>query len=170
MVYDDGRHYEGCWDYGRYHGHSSTSFPTITIAAEVNTTVMQKHGRGVYWWEDGRVHVGHFRDNQRHGQGSYLLPDGSRYTGSFIFRKMHGHETHMFHCGSRYEGEYQYGQSDGNGILHYASGHQCEGRFLLGHWHGRGIFSIRDGSLKRKGQWMRGEPAVECSNQDIQRV
>lgn len=101
MVYDDGRHYEGCWDYGRYHGHSSTSFPTITIAAEVNTTMMQMHGRGAYWWEDGRVHVGHFRDNQRHGQGSYLLPDGSRYTG-FIFRKMHGHETHMFHCGSRY--------------------------------------------------------------------
>lgn len=79
--------------------------------------------------------------------------------------------TAMRHtCSTAVRDTYQYGQSDGNGILHYASGHLREGRFLLGHWHGRGIFSIRDGSLKRKGQWMIGEPAVECSNQDIQRI
>jgi len=37
--------------------------------------------KGRYEWNDGRIYVGQWKDNNMHGYGTYTWPDGRKYEG-----------------------------------------------------------------------------------------
>lgn len=39
------------------------------------------HGNGTYYYPDGAVYKGEWKDNQHNGQGVYEFPNGTIYEG-----------------------------------------------------------------------------------------
>ena len=41
------------------------------------------HGKGTFYYPDGKKYVGEFINGKRHGEGTITYPDGSAYIGKF---------------------------------------------------------------------------------------
>ena len=42
------------------------------------------HGEGTYKWSDGRIFMGHFKNDKKSGVGIYLWKDGRAYNGVWL--------------------------------------------------------------------------------------
>lgn len=43
-----------------------------------------RHGRGIYYYPNGAVYLGHWNQDKMHGKGNYLFPNAERYDGEIV--------------------------------------------------------------------------------------
>ena len=77
-TWPDGRHYDGYWKDGKF------------------------HGLGVHTWPNGGKYVGQYKFGLKHGYGVYIWADGSKYEGQFAHGKRHGKGVQMSANGTIY--------------------------------------------------------------------
>jgi hypothetical protein len=53
------------------------------------------HGFGIYYWPDGRVYSGEFKNDKKHGFGLYSWKDNRRYEGYWHKNRQHGLGTYL---------------------------------------------------------------------------
>ena len=82
------------------------------------------HGKGVYYYGNGDIYEGDWKDNLR---------DGS---GTFYYKSKR--ET--------YKGTFHKGKKSGKGIFHYASGDQYDGNWSNNQKHGKGCIIYSSGA------------------------
>ena len=65
---------EGYWDNGKLFGQGRLIFRGNYYIGEFENDKF--NGDGIFWWEDGRKYVGHFKDNKRYEQGTQFTKQG----------------------------------------------------------------------------------------------
>ena len=65
------------------------------------------HGKGVYYWKDGRKYEGEYKYDKKHGLGTYTWADGRKYTGEWVNSKRHGKGKIISIDGSEREGVWE---------------------------------------------------------------
>lgn len=48
------------------------------------------HGKGTLYYEDGRVYIGEYLNDEKHGYGIYEWPNGKKYEGGWVNGKQMG--------------------------------------------------------------------------------
>ncbi|CAF1285840.1 unnamed protein product [Adineta steineri] len=105
----------------------------------------EKHGQGMYRWQNGRTYVGEWYKNQMEGDGVESWPNGSRYQGQFKANKRHGQGTFTWADSRQYIGEYRNDYRHGYGVCTFPNGYKYDGQWYQGKKHGRGIEIFPDG-------------------------
>ena len=41
------------------------------------------HGKGIFYWTDGRTYTGEYKQDKKHGDGVFEWPDGKKYYGKW---------------------------------------------------------------------------------------
>ncbi len=47
-------------------------------------------GKGKYWWPDGRMYQGEYKNDKKDGIGKFTFRDGREYEGEWLKDKQHG--------------------------------------------------------------------------------
>lgn len=117
----------------------------------------ERHGYGVYTFNNGEKHVGNNYKNQWHGKGVFYYEDGAKYEGDFYYNEINGVGTYFFSNGDKYIGEFKNDFFNGKGKFIWGeqsewAGDVYEGGFLNDYKHGEGIYIYADGT-REKGVW-----------------
>ena len=75
-----------------------------------------KDGYGHYYYLDGAIYDGFFKESNRNGPGLYTFADGSTYTGNWVNGKKEGFALYGWVDGSAYCGYYKDDKLNGEGI------------------------------------------------------
>jgi hypothetical protein len=76
---------------------------------ETNQPTSQRHGQGVFHYNDGRVFTGAWWDDKKHGRGSETRQDGEAlFVGEFRHGLRHGRGTIKFKSGVIEKGIWQH--------------------------------------------------------------
>ena len=75
-------------------------------------------GSGTYFYCDGAVYKGQWKNNQHNGLGVYEFPNGTIYEGQWLNHLMHGTGFFIDHTGRKWGGEFRKGK--------FQSKHQAE--------------------------------------------
>ncbi|WP_422354223.1 hypothetical protein [Roseivirga pacifica] len=95
------------FDHGRYQGYFLNG---------------ERHGEGVFNYNDGDKYEGNWKNGQLHGYGIYTFNDGSHYVGQFENNNFHGHGTYTWlESGNKYVGEWKDDQRY-NGFMYNKEG------------------------------------------------
>lgn len=86
---------------------------------------------GKYYFFDGRVYDGQWKDNRKNGKGKLTMPEGV------------------------FEGDFTDGHMEGKGTLRWNDGRVFTGSWFKGRQHGQGEFTEIDGTT-REGIWQDG--------------
>jgi hypothetical protein len=135
----------------------------------------EPHGRGCYYWADGRRYDGNFRYGVFEGFGvqQWKKPHkrkGARYEGEFLGGQRNGEGVHvepdrtiitedgpiLVQRSLRYEGQWVGDSEHGEGVVEYGDGVRFEGAWVCGKKHGMGREAYPDGS-SYEGDWVEGE-------------
>lgn len=133
----------------------------------------EKHGFGLYVWEDGdefegeykndsmhkgtfryvsgSSYEGEFRDNLKHGIGIFRYPDGTEYEGEWQEDQKHGRGVFTMSDGDKYEGEFRDDKINGYGVYSFACGDVYEGEYKDYQKHGQGTFRFASGTVYEGG-------------------
>ena len=114
-------------------------------------------GNGTYTYQNGDIYVGEFKRGLAHGIGTYTFAGGrEKYTGNWKDDKRHGKGINTHSTGQEYVGEYERGVRNGYGILSLENGDRYVGNFKDDRYHGQGTYTFVDGA-KYEGIWREGE-------------
>ena len=124
----------------------------------------KREGRGTYYFANGDVYVGEFRDNVFHGVGSLKRRSfkesgkqctGRSYQGDFVGGVRDGRGRYATGFGDLYEGQFHNDKYHGKGAMAYANGDKYEGDWVEGQREGMGtqVYANKD---VYEGQWRRG--------------
>jgi len=86
----------------------------------------KKEGDGTFWYTDGNIYTGAFKDDVKHGFGKLLYRPGTlveeSYEGMFDRGVRHGHGKYIYKAqsGITYEGCWHRGLRHGKGMLRWA--------------------------------------------------
>ncbi|QJR13712.1 caspase family protein [Usitatibacter palustris] len=105
----------------------------------------QKHGAGLYNWENGDRYEGEFIDDRPSGKGKYKFSNGDAYEGDVLNGVIVGRGTYVSKNGDTFEGSFTDGRPNGTGVYRFATGDRYEGEMVLGKLQGRGRYFTRDG-------------------------
>ena len=70
-------------------------------------------GQGSFFFPDGRIYIGNWKNNMMNGQGTLEYDNGKRYRGGFVdgffegFGQIYDTETHKTISGTFYRGQLQ---------------------------------------------------------------
>ena len=79
----------------------------------------KRHGVGIYYYSNGDVYGGSWRDDLFEGFGFYIFASGERYEGELKNGKKHGKGKYYYINGGVYEGTWAFDNKNGNGIYTY---------------------------------------------------
>jgi len=105
--------------------------PEGTYEGESNFN-LQPHGTGTYYYKNGDVYAGSWKNGIRHGKGRITYTNGEMYTGSYCESLASGHGEYTFKNGDAYSGEFKMGMMHGHGSYKYHSGALYTGKFRKG--------------------------------------
>lgn len=132
----------------------------------------QRHGRGVYIFNDGNFIVGQFLNNERNGlfeeysdtgklefrgnylkgkkngKGIYYYDNGSYYDGEFKNDVRHGKGGYYFPSGQKYVGSWADNKKEGKGTYYYSEDEYWDGFFLNNEFHGEGVYHFSSGTTQ----------------------
>lgn len=125
---------------------------------------------GPYEYNDGRVHIGQWKNGLPHGRGKIYFPNGSLFEGEFVAGQFQNGGRLIDSEGNVYEGEYKNNLSHGKGLKLYSDGSQYEGEWFEDKKHGVGFETLWDGS-KYEGKYEHGKKngkgMMKYSNGDV---
>jgi hypothetical protein len=106
-----------------------------------------KHGRGVFTWENGSVFDGGWLNDVQHGDNCiYKFPNGETISGSWVNGKIDGYATYVNLDGDAYYGEFNEKLlRHGTGKNIYADGDIYEGFWRDGMRHHKGRMRFKEG-------------------------
>jgi hypothetical protein len=79
----------------------------------------KRHGVGIYYYTNGDIYAGSWRDDVFEGYGCYIFSSGERYEGELKHGKKHGKGTYYYINGGVYEGTWAFDNKNGHGIYNY---------------------------------------------------
>jgi antitoxin component YwqK of YwqJK toxin-antitoxin module len=77
----------------------------------------KKNGKGKYFWSNGQVYEGEFKDNECHGAGVLYYLCGKKFEGQWKNGKKTGRCTYTWPNGSQYSVIYIDGKKQGEGLF-----------------------------------------------------
>ena len=80
---------------------------TMEVYTMVNILKANKHGFGIYIWNDKSKFVGQWYENKISGIGIYSWLDGRMYKGEWKDNNMEGYGVYQWKDGRKYEGQYR---------------------------------------------------------------
>ena len=117
-----------------------TKLPGGTYSGSFKSVTDQyPHGHGTFWYSDGKVYSGGWKNNQYHGQGEITLSDKTNIVAEFKNKKIVGKITMTFPDGRKYFGQYKNNKIEGQGTMTFSSGRKYVGQWKNGERNGRGI-------------------------------
>lgn len=117
----------------------------------------ERHGHGIYRYEDGDVYEGEWKNGNEHGHGKYTSVTGDMYEGEWKDGLKHGHGIYRYAKGDVHEGGWQNGKKHGHGIMRYAGGVIVfEGEYRDGTWNGYGTYKWSSGE-GYEGEYVNGK-------------
>ena len=115
------------------------------------------HGKGTFYFTDGKKYVGDWNDGVRTGYGIFTTPDNSmRYEGYWVNNTFHGKGTLIYSDGRKYIGNIENGKASGRGVFYFSNGNRYEGSFADDVINGQGTFYYASGA-KYIGAWKYGK-------------
>ena len=69
-------------------------------------------GYGTYYYPDGSVYRGEWKNNQHDGNGVFEFANGTRYEGTWKNHLMQGHGEYTDHLQRKWRGEFRRGLFD----------------------------------------------------------
>ena len=103
---------------------------------EVKDDKYEKYeGRGTFYWNDGDIYIGEFKNNLRDGQGKMYYKNNYK---NFL----------------KYDGDFENGTINGYGKMYYNDGYIYEGHFKHAKRQGMGkLYRERDDYITYFGMW-----------------
>jgi len=120
----------------------------------------QRHGKGLYEWNNGDRYEGTFQNGKRHGKGVFVWNTGDRYEGDYRNGRRHGRGSYVWSTGARYDGQYAFSKREGRGVFTDNDGSRFEGWWQEDKEHGHGILSYPDGR-RIEDMWIKGKRKSE---------
>lgn len=120
----------------------------------------QRHGQGLYEWNNGDRYEGTFQNGKRHGKGVFVWNNGDRYEGDYRNGSRHGRGSYVWSTGARYDGQYAFSKREGRGVFTGTDGSRFEGWWQEDKEHGHGILSYPDGR-RIEDMWIKGKRKSE---------
>jgi hypothetical protein len=131
-----------------------------------------RHGKGVFYYNEGGKYIGEWRENKMFGKGVLYYPNNEiAYDGEWRNDQLEGRGTlyneEVIQLSSpfdyqdwdyvedywiKYEGQFSEDSKNGEGKLYLSNGEIFEGRFKDDMVWGEGVLNKRDGS-RVKGLW-----------------
>lgn len=111
-----------------------------------------RDGLGTFWFPNGDIYKGEWKDDIISGSGVMIYADGTRYEGNWSNGKRHGFGN-LSWSNNTYEGNFVNDSIEGKGILKYTDGSWYDGNWQEGKYHGMGTKRFADGS-KYVGDWV----------------
>ncbi len=124
----------------------------------------QRHGEGIYDWNNGDKYEGQFRFGKRHGKGDFVWANGDTFKGEYRNGKRHGRGSYQWTNGARYDGQYTFGKRHGRGTFVAADGTRYDGWWRDDEEEGHGVLTYPDGR-RITGKWSRGILKTETSTE-----
>lgn len=95
---------------------STTSTTTVKSATNPGCDGNCVDGYGSYYYADGGIYDGFFKNSYRNGPGIYTFADGSAYTGNWVNGNQEGYGLLGWADGSSYSGYFSNNKLNGEGI------------------------------------------------------
>ena len=119
--------------------------------------ILKPHGKGKYFFKNGGIYEGEFKNGLREGKGIMEYKTGKKYDGEWKNDLRQGKGTLYYSAkllkNDKYVGEYKNGKKQGNGILYYKKGNYYDYDRVEGIWdNGRrkkgGTIYLKDGNAE----------------------
>ena len=108
---------------------------------EYKKGTLERHGRGLFIWEDEEYYLGYWANDKREGKGTNTYKNGNVYIGHYKKGKKHGDGIYEWKNGDKYEGEFKNDMKDGKGIYYYSNGDIYDGYFKMDKIDGNGTYT-----------------------------
>ena len=99
-------------------------------------------GIGVYYWVNGSVYKGEFKNGLRDGNGVYQSELREKYEGSYREGKKHGYGVFIWPSGNVYKGDFVNDLREGYGEMSWKDGSYYKGQWMRGIQNGKGEFLV----------------------------
>ena len=113
----------------------------------INKNNNNKELLGEYYYNDGSIYKGFFKNDKIKGRGKLISTNGYIYEGDFDEGLFNGYGKLFTINGTKYEGNWKDNSQDGFGVEKYADGTFYSGTFKKGLKHGKGKFIYKNGDL-----------------------
>ena len=104
-----------------------------------------RHGRGIYIYDNDAKYIGQWANDKPNGQGKYIQDNTNYYEGTFYDGKFNGHGK-LVENGSIYEGDFKEDKQEGIGKEKWPDGAVYEGEYKNGVKCGNGKFRWDNGT------------------------
>jgi len=116
-----------------------------------------REGFGIYYFVNGDIYAGEWKNDKFSGRGVCLMANGERYEGMLVEGLKHGRGAYYYSDRNKYLGEWENDKKDGKGaFFFYATNEVYEGDWKDGDRNGCGTFYFASGD-KFVGNWINGE-------------
>ena len=95
---------------------------------------------GVYYYANGDVYDGDFKENNKTGYGTFSASTGEIYKGEILETSRNGIGTLHFTNGDIYKGAFIMDRREGHGKYIWKSGGVYDGQWFNDKMHGEGVF------------------------------
>ncbi|QJR09397.1 hypothetical protein DSM104443_00441 [Usitatibacter rugosus] len=143
FTFADGSVYRGAMRGSSLHGKGEYVSKAFQYQGEFKDN--QKHGTGVYVWENGDRYQGEFADDRPSGKGKWTFASGDTYEGDVKAGVIVGRGTSTTKSGDSFDGSFVDGKPQGTGVYRFASGDRYEGEMSNGRMNGQGRYVAKDG-------------------------
>ena len=121
-----------------------------------SVTDQYPHGHGTFWYSDGKVYSGGWKNNQYHGEGTCTFSDGTEFISKYKNNKPVGQVTVTYSDGKKWVGQWKDGKENGQGTLTLPTGKKYVGEFKDGSENGRGILTDKKKFFIEEGTFQEG--------------
>jgi len=119
---------------------AKSTFDNGSYVGQVNKD-NQRHGRGVFLWNEGTYYVGYWENGLRNKKGKYCYSNNKVfYDGEFLNGVKNGKGIQFYNDGSKFSGDFFNEKRHGKGTYTWADGSSWTGPFVFGNLHGVGMF------------------------------
>lgn len=143
FTFADGSIYRGGMRGASLHGKGEYMSKAFQYQGEFKEN--QKHGNGVYVWENGDRYEGEFADDRPNGKGKWSFASGDTYEGEVKAGVIVGKGTSTTKSGDTFDGSFVNGKPQGTGVYRFKSGDRYEGEMSNGLMNGQGRYVAKDG-------------------------
>ena len=135
-----------------YHDKVSNRDMICNYFGEFKKGTMNRHGRGLFIWEDGEKYMGYWVNDKREGQGKNTYTNGNKYEGSYKNGKKEGFGIYKWENGDSYSGNWKNDMKEGKGTYKFHNGDVYEGMFKNDKINGKGKY-IWANKIQYEGQF-----------------